>query len=296
MQLRVSHLTRYEYDREVEFSPHVLYLRPRESAQARLVNHDLAALPAGRLLHLRDTHDNNCAHAHFSARAATLEIRSAFEVVNDFPNPFDFILKPDAIAFPFAYEPVFDFALGPYLAAPFDATRDRLRAWLDENFTDRPAETVPFLSALNTLIYQRLRYTRREEPGIQPSIRTLELGGGACRDYAVLLMEFCRTLGLAARFVSGYMFAPSDQDERTAGAMHAWAEVYLPGAGWRGLDPTHGFWCDENFIPLAHAAQAESVNPIQGNVYAPGPVTARLFTEVRVERVDTRAPTPAPTP
>ena len=149
---------------------------------------------------------------------------------------------------------------------------------------------MPFLTALNTLLFQQLRYTRREEPGIQPSVVTLERSGGACRDYAVLLMECCRTLGLAARFVSGYMFAPSDQDERTAGAMHAWAEVYLPGAGWCGLDPTHGVWCDEHFIPNAHAAQAESVNPIQGTVYAPGPVSARLFTEVRVERLDVAAP------
>jgi transglutaminase-like putative cysteine protease len=290
MQLRVSHLTRYDYDRPVEFSSHVLYLRPRESAHARLLRHELTTQPAARLLHLRDTHDNNCTHAHFSGPASTLEIRSEFEITNDFANPFDFILKPAACQFPFAYEPVFDFALGPYLAAPFDHTRTILLAWLDKYFTGRPAGTVPFLTALNTLLFQQLRYTRREEPGIQPSVVTLERGGGACRDYAVLLVECCRTLGLAARFVSGYMFAPSDQDERTAGAMHAWAEVYLPGAGWCGLDPTHGVWCDEHFIPIAHAAQAESVNPIQGTVYAPGPVSARLFTEVRVERLDVAAP------
>lgn len=289
MQLRISHLTRYEYDRPVEFSPHVLYLRPRESAHARLLRHDLTIQPSAKLLQVRDTHDNNCTHAHFSSAVSTLEIRSEFEVMNDFANPFDFILKPPASQFPFAYEPVFDFALGPYLAAPFDHTRATLLKWLDAHFTERPAETVSYLTALNTLLFEQLRYTRREEPGIQPSIRTLELGGGACRDYAVLLMECCRTLGLAARFVSGYKFAPVEQDARSAGAMHAWAEVYLPGAGWCGLDPTHGIWCDEHFIPIAHAAQAESVNPIQGTIYAPGPVSSRLFTEVRVERQD---PTP----
>lgn len=286
MKLRVSHLTRYEYDREVDFAPHILYLRPRESAEQRLLVHRLSVQPEAKLSHVRDPHDNNFAWAHFWERAAVLNIRSEFEIERHFPNPFDFILKPYAATFPFNYEAVFGFALGPYLAPPFDDTQARLRAWLDEHFVDRPKETVPYLTALTSLLYQSLRYTRREERGIQPSRLTLDLGGGACRDYAVLLVELVRTLGLAARFVSGYHFAPAGDDHRTVGAMHAWAEVYLPGAGWRGLDPTHGIWCDETFIPVAHAAQGESVNPVQGGIYAPGPVNSRLVTDVVVERID----------
>ena len=293
MKLRVSHLTRYEYDHEVGFSPHVLYLRPREFAQQRLLFHRLSVQPEAKLSHIRDAYDNNFAWAHFWERAACLNIRSEFEVEQTLTNPFDFILKPYACTFPFDYEPVFDFALGPYLAPPFDDTQSRLRAWLDEHFIDRPKETVPFLTALNSLLYQSLRYTRREERGIQPSTVTLDLGGGACRDYAVLFVELARTLGLAARFVSGYMFAPPDDNQRTAGAMHAWAEVYLPGGGWRGLDPTHGIWCDENFIPVAHAAQAEAVNPIQGGIYSPSPVASRLHADVVVERLE---PIPVSTP
>jgi transglutaminase-like putative cysteine protease len=287
MKFRVSHLTRYEYDREVGFAPHILYLRPRESAAQRLLSHRLSVQPEATLHHIRDPHDNNYASAHFWERATHLNIRSEFEVERFLPNPFDFILKPYAVPFPFAYEPVFDFALGPYLAPPFDDTQARLRAWLDEHFIDRPAETVPFLTALNTLLYQTLKYTRREERGIQPSRLTLDLGGGACRDYAVLFMELVRTLGLAARFVSGYLHAPAGDDHRTVGAMHAWAEVYLPGAGWRGLDPTHGIWCDENFIAVAHAAQAESVNPVQGGIFSATPAVSRLITDVVVERIDT---------
>lgn len=286
MKLRVSHLSRYEYDREVGFSPHVLYLRPRESAHQRLISHRLSVQPEANLSHVRDPHDNNFSWAHFWEKSSVLNIRSEFELETILPNPFDFILKIYAFNFPFKYEPVFDFALGPYLAPPFDDTQARLRAWLDEHFVDRPTETVPYLSALNTLLYQNLRYTRREERGIQPSTRTLDLGGGACRDYAVLFVELARTLGLASRFVSGYMFAPADDNQRTVGAMHAWAEVYLPGGGWRGLDPTHGIWCDESFIPVAHAAQAESINPIQGGIYTPQPVTARLHADVVVERMD----------
>lgn len=286
MKLRVSHLTRYEYDRQVGLTPHLLYLRPRESAAQRLVSHRLTVQPDARLCEIRDPHDNNLCWAHFWERSSVLNIRSDCEVETRLPNPFDFILKPYAVPFPFKYEPVFDFALGPYLAPPFDDTQARLRAWLDEHFVDRPGETVPFLSALNSLLYQTLRYTRREERGIQPSATTLALGGGACRDYAVLFVELVRTLGLAARFVSGYMFSAPDDDHRTAGAMHAWAEVYLPGAGWRGLDPTHGIWCDETFIPVAHAAQAESVNPIQGSIYSAGPAVTKLHVNVTVERAD----------
>jgi transglutaminase-like putative cysteine protease len=286
-RLRVSHLTRYQYDHEVGFSPHILYLRPRETAQLRILRHHLSVQPDARLSHVRDPHDNNFSWAHFWERSDCLNIRSEFEVESTLTNPFDFILKSYAIAFPFTYEPVFDFALGPYLAPPFDDTQARLRAWLDEAFpaSHRPTETVPFLTALNSLLFQTLRYTRREERGIQPSTLTLDLGGGACRDYAVLFVELLRTLGLAARFVSGYMSAPPDDDHRTVGAMHAWAEVYLPGGGWRGLDPTHGIWCDENFIPIAHAAQAESVNPIQGSIFSNTPVTSKLRSDVVVERL-----------
>jgi transglutaminase-like putative cysteine protease len=291
MKLRVSHLTRYEYDREVGFAPHILYLRPRESAEQRLLHHRLTVQPDAKLSHVRDPQDNNFSWAHFWEKADTLNIRSEFELERHCPNPFDFILKPYAFTFPFRYESVFDFALGPYLAPPFDDTQARLRAWLDEHFVERPAETVPYLTALNTLLYRTLRYTRREERGIQPSRQTLDLGGGACRDYAVLFVELVRTLGLAARFVSGYHFAPAGDDHRTVGAMHAWAEVYLPGGGWRGLDPTHGIWCDDSFIAVAHAAQAEAVNPVQGGIYSPTPVQSRLLTDVLVERLD-----PAPIP
>jgi transglutaminase-like putative cysteine protease len=286
MKLRVSHLTRYEYDQEVGFAPHIFYLRPRESAYQRLLSHRLSVQPDAKISHIRDPHDNNIAWAHFWEKSSALNIRSEFEVERDFPNPFDFILKIYAFNFPFKYEPVFDFALGPYLAPPFDETQARLLAWLDEHFVDRPTETVPFLSALNSLLFNTIRYNRREERGIQPSLTTLALGSGACRDVAVLFVELCRTLGLAARFVSGYMFAPADDEHRTAGAMHAWAEVYLPGGGWRGLDPTHGIWTDENFIAVAHAAQAESVNPIQGGIYSSVPVGSRLHTDVIVERID----------
>jgi transglutaminase-like putative cysteine protease len=287
MKLRVSHLTRYEYDREVGFGPHVLYLRPRESFDQRIVFHRLSVQPDARLIPLRDAQDNNFIQAHFWEHSSALNIRSDFEVERQFPNPFDFLLDPAALVVPFRYEDALLPALAPCLATPDDTTDDtvRLRAWLDEHFVARPSDTVPFLGALNLLLYQKLGYLRREEGGVQPPRLTLELGNGACRDLAWLFVALARAFGIASRFVSGYLHAPDD-DRRSAGAMHAWAEVYLPGAGWRGLDPTHGIWCDENFIAVAHAAHPGAVNPVQGALFTAGPAHARLHVDVRVERID----------
>ncbi|HEY0944309.1 MAG TPA: transglutaminase family protein [Opitutaceae bacterium] len=285
MKLRVSHLTRYQYDREVSFSPHIIYLRPRETSLLRLRHFTFNVSPFAKLSSVIDAHDNPLTWAYFWEPADALNIRTEFEIETLDTNPFDFILKPYALTFPFDYEPVFAFALAPYLAPPFDATQNALSNWLDEHLVDRPTETVALLSMLNQLIYSTLTYRRREEHGIQPSATTLQLGAGACRDYAVLFVELCRTLGFAARFVSGYLFAPAGDDHRTAGAMHAWAEIYLPGAGWKGLDPTHGIWCDDAFIPVAHAAQAENVNPVQGSYSSPLPVASKLHTDVIVEKL-----------
>jgi transglutaminase-like putative cysteine protease len=284
MKLKVSHLTRYEYDRKVSFSPHVLYMRPRDGALLRVNHFHFNISPDAKIIWSRDYYDNPLAWAHFWERSPTLSIRSEFDVETLESNPFDFILNPGAFTFPFDYEELSKFNLTPYLAPPFDETRSVLSNWLDEHFVDRPKETVPFLVALNTLVHQSLTYTRRYERGIQPSLTTLQLGTGSCRDYAVLFVELCRTLGLAARFVSGYLYDP-EINSPAHGAMHAWAEVYLPGAGWKGLDPTHGIFCDEAFIPVAHGAVAESVNPIQGSYYSPDPVPSKLSHSILVEKI-----------
>ena len=284
MKIHVSHVSRYEYDRDVSFSPHLLYLRPRENPLLRVNSFSFNISPEAKIIWTRDYYDNLLAWAHFWERSSTMSLRAEFEVETLDTNPFDFILKPYAFSFPFTYEELHAFNLTPYLAPPYAETRTGLLNWLDEHFVDRPKDTVPYLVALTTLVYKTLRYQRREERGIQPSLTTLKLGSGSCRDYAVLFIELCRTLGIAARFVSGYLYDPS-ADSPSAGAMHAWAEVYLPGGGWKGIDPTHGIWCDDAFIPVAHAAVAESVNPIQGSYYAPEPINHKLFSSVLVEKV-----------
>jgi transglutaminase-like putative cysteine protease len=233
---------------------------------------------------MRDDFDNLPARAHFSTSARTLEIASTCVVTTTDTQPFDFLVREYAINFPFVYEPLHRFNLSIYLTPPPRATQDGVRRWLDGRFTNRPRETVAWLFALNQVIHRNLVYRRRDDPGIQSALTTISLGSGSCRDFAVLLIECARTLGVAARFVSGYMFDPADNG-LSAASMHAWTEVFLPGAGWRGMDPTHGIFCDNAYVPVAHAVVAESVNPIQGSFSSVPPAVATLSTDVRVRRL-----------
>ncbi len=290
MHLQIVHDTTYRYGSPVSLSQHVLYLRPRENSVQRLHRFTLHVSPRAEVTRVLDPLDNELWLVRFPQPTDHVHIRAESEVETLQANPFDFVLKDYAVEFPFAYEPVFDFALGPHLVPPFDATQVRLRQWLAAEFPQRPKGTVEWLSAINRRVFERLTYRRRDERGIQTSVETLDQGGGACRDYAVLLIELCRTLGIAARFISGYMFAPIGDNHRTVGAMHAWLEVYLPGAGWRPLDPTHGVWCDDRYVPVAHAAQAETVNPIQGSYYGPAPSPSQLCVGVEIERITPPSP------
>ncbi|AHF93725.1 transglutaminase-like enzyme, predicted cysteine protease [Opitutaceae bacterium TAV1] len=283
MHLEISHVTRYEYDREVQFYPHLLYLRPRENPLLQVNRFAFTFRPEARVDWMRDDFDNLPASVQFFRNAATLEIRSGCAVTTTDTPPFDFLVRDYATTFPFVYEPLHRFNLSIYLTPPASATRETLLRWLDARFVARPRETVAWLLAFNQVINRSLSYRRRDEAGIQTALATITLGSGSCRDFAVLFIECARALGLAARFVSGYLFDPADNGSGSA-AMHAWAEVFLPGAGWKGLDPTHGLFCDNAYVPVAHAVVAESVNPIQGSFFSAMPAVARLTTEVRVRR------------
>jgi transglutaminase-like putative cysteine protease len=284
MKLRVTHLTRYEYAQPVMFSPHKLYLRPRETAGLRLGRFAVNVHPEARLTWTRDAQDNPLGLVYCWDRASVLNLRTEFEIETLEANPFDFVLEGHAARLPFSYLPAERFALSAYLAPPFDETQRRLRTWLDAHYRNHPHDTVAFLTGLNQLFYASLNYGVRHDEGIQPSLQTLEGGAGSCRDFAVLFIETCRTLGLAARFVSGYFYDP-DATDPARGAMHAWTEVYLPGGGWKGFDPTHGILCNDAFVPCAHAAQADTVNPVQGTYYSPVHVPATLHATVLVEKI-----------
>ncbi len=288
MFLRVTHVTRYDYSQPVSFAPHALYLRPRETPRQRLHSFDLTLTPTARRVATNDAEDNALDWAYFdtATRSASLEFRSEFLVETLDTNPFDFFLKPTALAFPFAYDAAETFALGPCFAAPAGTDSAQLHTWLAAHLPVPPADTMALLTALNSAVRNALRYNRRDEPGIQTPSETIASGGGSCRDFAVFFLALCRQLGLAARFVSGYLHEPPDPavSHPSPPAMHAWAEVYLPGAGWRGLDPTRGIFCDDSFVPVAHTALAESVNPIQGNFFGAGPTTSTLTTRLTLDK------------
>jgi len=283
LKILIQHETRYRYEKPVSLSSHLLYLRPRENSRQQLRSYQLEIAPTAHVVRASDPLENELWTARFDDPTDELMIATAAEVETSQTNPFDFVLEDYAKASCFDYDPVLKFALGPYLAPPFQDTQQELRSWIDANFAVRPGGTVEMMSAFNQLIFGRLRYVRRKERGIQSSLTTLKLGTGACRDFAVLFTELSRTLGLAARFVSGYLLAAEDDDHHTENAMHAWAEVYLPGAGWKAVDPTHGIWCDDRYVPVAHGAQAESVNPVQGAYYHPDPVSSSLDVTVTVK-------------
>lgn len=290
MFLRFIHVTRYEYSRPVAFAPHALYLRPRETPRQRLHEYSLTINPAPRRIHTTDSEDNTLEWAWFAPELTVnvLEFRSEFMVETLDANPFDFFLKPTALSYPFSYDAVERHTLAPCLAAQPGTDDTLLRHWLALHLATPPSDTIQLLGALNSAVRNFLSYNRRDEPGIQTPSETLALCRGSCRDYAVFFIALCRSLGLAARFVSGYLHEPPPPGTINPAppTTHAWAEVYLPGGGWRGLDPTRGIFCDDSYVAVAHSAVAESVNPIQGGFYTPnGPATSSLSINLTIHRL-----------
>jgi len=284
MQFQIVHETCYNYGEAVGFSPHFLYLHPREDQLLHLNSYRLAVSPEAKIQWMRDDCDNVFASAQILQAGTSLDIRSEFVVTAADEKPLAVEVKDYAKYYPFQYEPLHAFNLASYLIKPSEEVQTAIRQWLANHFSNPPTETLPFLYALNDAIHQTLKPCRRDWPGIQPSLITLASQSGACRDYAVLLIEMLRTLGLAARFVSGYYYDPVVSNTSDA-AMHAWAEVYVPGAGWKGLDPTVGLFCFDAYVPVAHAAVAESVNPIQGSLIHNGQVQTALSVKVHMEKI-----------
>jgi transglutaminase-like putative cysteine protease len=265
----------------VQVMPHLLYLRPRENPLLQVSNFKFRFQPEAEVDWMRDDFDNLPASVQFSEPTASLLICSECDVSTTDTSPFDFLIRDYASTYPFSYEPLHQFNLSIYLTPPDKAVQLILNNWLKKKFNFRPPQTLSWLSELNQIFSRNLVYKRREEAGIQSARSTLFLGSGTCRDFAMLFIECARTLGLAARFVSGYHFDPGRYGG-SGGDMHAWVEVFLPGAGWRGIDPTNGIFCDSGYVPVAHAVVAESVNPIQGSIFSAPPAVATLSTDVRV--------------
>lgn len=274
IRVKLRHTTRYTYDRSVNLSPQVVRLRPAPHARTPVLSYSLNVEPKPHFINWQqDPQSNWLARLVFPDK--TTEFVVDVDLVADMSvvNPFDFFLEPSAENFPFQYDPALDHELKPFLLK--DEAGPLLRAFVDSIATDPPMQTTNFLVALNQRLQSEISYTIRMEPGVQTPEQTLSLRSGSCRDSAWLLVQVLRHLGLAARFVSGYLIQLVPDVKALDGPvgaaedftdLHAWTEVYLPGAGWIGLDPTSGLLTGEGHIPLAASPDPSSAAPITGAV------------------------------
>ncbi|MEZ5593562.1 MAG: transglutaminase family protein [Gammaproteobacteria bacterium] len=265
---KILHRTYYNFSAPVRLEPHVLRLRPRENHELRIESSTLDITPPATLRWHRDVEDNSVAIATFDTPAEQLLIESAVIIQHYNEAPLDFLVADYAMNYPFTYTPDDGIVLSPYMKAAANETNDALTDWVATLWQPaEPIQTYVLLQRLCVHIQQTLSYQVREEPGVQTAIDTLSRGTGSCRDFATLFMEAARRLGLAARFVSGYLNAPPSAVD--FGATHAWAEVYLPGAGWKGFDPTIGAIVGTDHIAVAVARLPEAVPPIAGSFVGP---------------------------
>ena len=269
----LSHITHYKYDRLVELGPQIVRLRPAPHCRSKIISYSLKVEPAGHFVNWQQD-----PFANYQARLVFPEKVKEFKVSVDAVfemavyNPFDFFLEPDAEEFPFTYDPELKEELAPYLTP--DPVTPLVKAYLEKiDYTKR--RTVIFLVELNKMLSQDIKYLIRMEPGVQTPEETLELASGSCRDSGWLLVQLLRNCGLAARFVSGYLIQLKSDVKALDGPsgtevdftdLHAWCEVYLPGAGWIGLDATSGLMAGEGHIPLACTPLPSGAAPIEGGV------------------------------
>jgi len=228
----------------------------------------------------RDVFDNVVASCFFDQPSEMLELRLALDVEATKKNPFDFVLSRRVVQMPFNYEEDIASIICAYCKRQTDESIS-LPGWRPPS-AESPRETVATLVELTKTLHRTISYERREEGAAQSPAETLRRQRGACRDTAVLLAELLRDLGLAARVVSGYLRETDEEVRRAEGSLHAWTEVFLPGAGWVGLDPTNGIFCNDNFIPAAVGLGPADITPISGSFYHRDRVPAEMKSRLEL--------------
>src|SRR5580704_7054570 len=271
IQVAIHHVTRYRYDRPIALGPQTVRLRPAPHCRTKIVAYSLTVEPKDHFLNWQqDPQSNWLARIMVPEKTDHFSVAVDLTVELDVINPFDFFLEPEAEQFPFTYAPELKAELEPYLRTKDCGVRfDDYVAEIPRG----PKQTTQFLFELNARLSRQISYLIRMEPGIQTPDETLKNGSGSCRDTSWLLVQILRHLGLAARFASGYLIQLKPDVKSLDGPsgasqdftdLHAWCEVYLPGAGWVGLDPTSGLFAGEGHIPLACAANPTNAAPISG--------------------------------
>jgi uncharacterized protein (DUF2126 family)/transglutaminase-like putative cysteine protease len=293
----LNHVTHYKYDRLVNLGPQVIRLRPAPHCRSKIISYSLTIEPADHYLNWQqDPFANYQARLVFEKKTREFKVTVDLVVEMAVFNPFDFFLEPAAEKYPFKYEELLKQELAPYLAT--EHLSKRLKACLAR--IDRSKRrTIDFLVDVNTMVHKDISYLIRMEPGVQTPDETLKLGSGSCRDSAWLLVQLLRHCGLAARFVSGYLIQLKPDVKSLDGPsgtevdftdLHAWCEVYLPGAGWVGLDATSGLLAGEGHIPLACTPQPSGAAPIEGGMdkceveFAHHMAVTRIYESPRVTK------------
>jgi transglutaminase-like putative cysteine protease len=267
--IRVRHLTVYRYRQSVSFGEHRMMVRPRDSYDQKLLECRLEITP--QPADLRWVHDvfGNCvAIARFAGRAAELRLESVIRLEHSATDPLDFQIEEYATRYPFSYGADDMPDLLRLIERQYLDPEHEVDGWARQFLRhDGKSDTTELLAAMTHAVRRDLTYVAREESGIQDPIKTLKLGSGSCRDFAVLMMEAVRSLGLAARFVSGYLCVPEDRrgSRVGGGATHAWLEVYLPGAGWVEFDPTNGIVGSADLIRVAVVRDPRQAVPVSGS-------------------------------
>ena len=263
-RIRIQHETTYHYSQPVQLGPHKLMIRPRSGHDIRIEHSSLVISPNATVKWHRDIYGNSVASVTFSEMASRLSIVSDVLLQHYEVEPLDFLVDEKAVMFPFHFDPMERVDLIPYQTLCFPSDSLVLREWVQQFW--RPGqviETYVLLDNINKAIVRNFTYHMREEPGVQRPADTLARGAGSCRDFATLFIDACRYLGLAARFVSGYLNCPSSVQGH--GSTHAWAEVYLPGAGWKGFDNTSGIVVGNDHIAAAVSRHPADAPPISGS-------------------------------
>ncbi|GAB6909129.1 transglutaminase family protein [Desulfosarcina cetonica] len=273
IHVALNHKTTYRYDRRVSLSPQIVRLRPAPHCRTPILSYAMKVTPKTHFINWQQDPFSN-----YLGRLVFPEPTDEFVVEIDLVaemiiiNPFDFFLEPDADQFPFTYERKLKADLRPYLKK--EPAGEKLAAYM-ESIDRKPRQTIDFLVDLNRRLNQDVSYLIRMEPNVQSPEETLSRGSGSCRDSAWLLVNILRHLGLAARFVSGYLIQLAPDVKSLDGPsgpeadftdLHAWTEVFIPGAGWVGMDPTSGLFAGEGHIPLACSPEPQSAAPITGAV------------------------------
>jgi len=298
IQYDITHTTTYRYRKPVTFGEHRVMFRPRDSHDLRVLATDLVVSPEAVVRLIQDPHSNSVALVTPLGEAKELRIVCSFRIEHAVTNNLELPLSPGAEFFPFSYSVEERFDLEQYLRPHHDDPFGRLSTWARQFIrTDGPTGTRDLLLKMNQFIKNEFTYAGRDEEGTQTPLETLERQSGSCRDFALLMMEAARRLGVATRFVSGYLYDPSldraavegendvPSDTVGAGSTHAWLQAYLPGAGWVPFDPTNNLTGGSQLIRVGVARDPRLAAPISGCWFGEPDAYVGMEVDVRVCRI-----------